>query len=61
MITWEDVCNNEQLQNLPFKIELNSWGKIVMSPVKVKHSFFQGIIINILTKLLIIKKRVCFS
>jgi Uma2 family endonuclease len=39
---WEEVCENRQLQDLPFKIELNKWGQIVMSPVKIKHSFYQG-------------------
>ena len=39
---WEEVCENKQLQDLPFKIELNKWGQIVMSPVKIKHSFYQG-------------------
>ena len=39
---WEEVCANQQLQNLPFKIELNQWGQIVMSPVKIKDSFYQG-------------------
>ena len=49
---WEEVCNNQQLQNLPFKIELNKWGQIVMSPVKVKHSFYQGRIQRLLESLL---------
>ena len=39
---WEEVCDNKILQDLPFKIELNKWGQIVMSPVKIKHSFYQG-------------------
>ncbi|MGA1285770.1 MAG: Uma2 family endonuclease [Prochlorothrix sp.] len=39
---WQEVCENKQLQDLPFKIELNRWGQIVMSPVKIRHSFFQG-------------------
>ncbi len=39
---WEEVCEHQQLQDLPFKIELNKWGQIVMSPVKIKHSFYQG-------------------
>lgn len=39
---WEEVCEHKQLQDLPFKIELNKWGQIVMSPVKIKHSFYQG-------------------
>ena len=49
---WEEVCINQQLQNLPFKIELNQWGQIVMSPVKVKHSFYQGRIQRLLESFL---------
>ncbi len=49
---WEEVCKNQQLQNLPFKIELNKWGQIVMSPVKIKHSFYQGRIQRLLASLL---------
>ncbi len=39
---WKDVCEHPDLQNLPFKIELNEKGQIVMSPVKVLHSLYQG-------------------
>ena len=49
---WEEVCENQQLQDLPFKIELNKWGQIVMSPVKIKHSFYQGRIQRLLESLL---------
>jgi len=49
---WEEVCEDQQLQNLPFKIELNKWGQIVMSPVKIKHSFYQGRIQRLLESLL---------
>jgi hypothetical protein len=49
---WEEVCENKQLQNLPFKIELNKWGQIVMIPVKIKHSFYQGRIQRLLEYLL---------
>lgn len=49
---WEEVCENKELQNLPFKIELNKWGQIVMSPVKIKHSFYQGRILLLLESLL---------
>jgi Uma2 family endonuclease len=52
MMNWEEVCENKQLQDLPFKIELNKWGQIVMSPVKVKHSFYQGRIQQLLATLL---------
>ncbi|MFN6153463.1 Uma2 family endonuclease [Anabaena sp. AL09] len=49
---WEEVCEHKQLQDLPFKIELNKWGQIVMSPVKIKHSFYQGRIQRLLESLL---------
>lgn len=49
---WQEVCENKYLQNLPFKIELNHFGQIVMSPAKVKHSFYQGIIQNLLNSLI---------
>ncbi|NES83058.1 MAG: Uma2 family endonuclease [Moorea sp. SIO2B7] len=49
---WEEVCEHKDLQDLPFKIELNKWGQIVMSPVKIKQSFYQGRIQRILESLL---------
>ncbi|HLP90959.1 MAG TPA: Uma2 family endonuclease [Nostocaceae cyanobacterium] len=49
---WEEVCENKYLPNLPFKIELNKWGQIVMTPVKIKHSFYQGRIQRLLESLL---------
>ncbi|QTA80885.1 Putative restriction endonuclease, DUF820 [Desulfonema limicola] len=40
-MNWQEVCNNPFLKDLPFKIELNEWDKIVMSPASNKHGFFQ--------------------
>ena len=34
---WSEVINNPVLQNLPFKIELNKFGKILMSPASNAH------------------------
>ncbi|MCK5729078.1 MAG: Uma2 family endonuclease [Methylococcales bacterium] len=39
---WQEVCEHPDLQNLPFKIELDKIGKIIMSPTKVYHSFYQA-------------------
>jgi len=39
---WQEVCANPNLKNLPFKMELNGYGQIVMSPMKVIHSLLQG-------------------
>lgn len=48
---WQDVLADKQLQDLPYKIELNRWGQIVMSPAKPKHSFYQGRILQLLATL----------
>ena len=42
--TWEDVCNDPALQDLPYKIETNAYGQIVMSPTHLKHGAFQSTI-----------------
>ena len=48
---WQEICDNKQLQDLPFKIESNKWGQVIMSPVKIKHSFYQGRIQRLLESL----------
>ena len=47
---WQDVCEDPRLNDLPYKIELNEYGKIVMSPQKVYHSILQGKIENLLRR-----------
>ena len=39
---WTDVIKNPLLQNLPFKIELDKWGKVLMSPASNKHGYIQA-------------------
>ncbi len=34
---WTEVCQDRSLQDLPFKIELNEWGQVVMSPASNRH------------------------
>jgi Uma2 family endonuclease len=41
-VQWQDVINNPYLKNLPFKIELNRWGNIEMSPASNRHAFIQS-------------------
>lgn len=41
-MNWQEICESQNLHNLPFKIELDATGKILMSPVKVYHSVLQG-------------------
>ncbi|MCI5197635.1 MAG: Uma2 family endonuclease [Candidatus Electrothrix sp. AW5] len=39
---WAEVIGNPLLQNLPFKIELNRFGKILMTPASNRHGRIQG-------------------
>ena len=39
---WQEVCEHPALRNLPFKIELNKQGAIVMFPTTVLHSIIAG-------------------
>lgn len=43
---WAAVLNNPFLKDLPFKIELNKWDQILMSPAsnnRGRHQFNVGI------------------
>ncbi len=40
-MNWEEVCRDPILHNLPYKIELNQWGQIIMSPASIRHIAFQ--------------------
>jgi Uma2 family endonuclease len=41
-MNWQQVCEDKNLADLPYKIELNRHGQILMSPARSKHSIFQG-------------------
>ena len=41
-LTWADVLADPLLQDLPYKIELNRWGKIEMSPAGNLHGAVQS-------------------
>ena len=38
---WDEVCKDSLLQDLPYKIELNEWGNIVMSPASNRRGNLQ--------------------
>ncbi len=40
-MTWDEIINNPILQNLPFKIETNKFGQILMSPASNRHGSIQ--------------------
>jgi len=41
-LRWADVVNDPALKDLPYKIELNIYGKIEMSPANNRHARLQG-------------------
>ena len=43
---WQEVCEHPSLKDLPFKIELDKIGRIIMSPTKVYHSIYQSRLSN---------------
>lgn len=47
---WQEICENPILQNLPFKIETNKWGKLEMSPASNEHGLYQSMIIKLMFK-----------
>ena len=49
---WDQVCDDLTLKDLPYKIELNEWGQIVMSPASIRHVIFQDHIAAVLKSLL---------
>ena len=48
---WSDVCADSSLRDLPYKVELNAQGQIILSPHKPIHSGFQGAIQRLLYEL----------
>ena len=39
-MTWKQICLDPRFRDLPFKIELNKRGQIIMSPTRNFHGFF---------------------
>ena len=40
-MTWEEICADPLLANLPYRIETDKWGNIVMSPPPGGHHSFR--------------------
>ena len=51
-MNWLEVCHDRGLANLPYKIELDKYGKIVMNPSGKKHSKLQSRIQRLLVELM---------
>ena len=51
-MTWEEICEDPNLRDLPFKIETNQRGQIIMSPARSRHGEYQAAICILLSRLL---------
>ncbi len=51
-MNWAEICHDPVLSNLPFKIEMDKWGHIVMSPVSNEHGMYQAKIVALLSRIL---------
>jgi len=51
-MNWQQACQHPSLKDLPFRIEINETGQIVMSPVSILHSLYSGKIGNFLISFL---------
>lgn len=40
-LRWAELCSDPGLNDLPYKIELNAYGTIEMSPTSTRHARFQ--------------------
>lgn len=49
-MNWQEVLSDPALRDLPYKIELNEWGQVVMSPASSRHSILQGLVMDALRK-----------
>lgn len=49
-MNWADVLADKSLRNLPYKIELDRYGNIVMSPASNKHGHLQFLVGMILQR-----------
>ncbi|MDA8306102.1 MAG: Uma2 family endonuclease, partial [Deltaproteobacteria bacterium] len=48
---WREVVEHPSLKDLPFKIETNEWGKIMMTPASDAHGVYQMEIAGLLKSL----------
>ena len=51
-MNWASICENPVLANLPYKIQTDKWGNIVMSPASNKHGIYQAKIVALLSRLM---------
>ena len=51
-MNWADICKDPLFRDLPYKIQTDKWGNILMTPATNKHGMYQAKIIALMSKLL---------
>ena len=51
-MTWQEIVNKPYLEDLPYKIETNENGQVIMSPTVFLHGIYQSRVAKILEQLL---------
>lgn len=49
---WREVLEDRSLRDLPYKVETNRGGQLIMSPAKNVHAFYQGRVAALLERAL---------
>ena len=47
---WAEVLADKSLRDLPYKIELDRWGNVIMSPASNRHGRLQLVVAALLEK-----------
>ncbi len=51
-MNWTSICEDPLLANLPYKIQTDKWGNIVMSPASNRHGIYQAKIVVLLSRMM---------
>ncbi len=49
---WTEICSDPLLNNLPYKIQTDQWGNIMMSPASNEHGILQAKIVALINRLM---------
>jgi Uma2 family endonuclease len=48
---WTEICENPLLRDLPYKVQTDKWGNIIMTPATNEHGIYQARIVTLISKL----------
>lgn len=48
---WTEICEDPRLRDLPYKIQTDKWGNIVMTPATNEHGIYQAKIVTLISKI----------